>query len=136
MQNALLKRLNNDSLADYITHLDKISNRAVIYEKLKLSEDGKFLIQDLKDDLEFVRKMYGGLLCMEGVEVALSSLQAQERLLIQFIQRIEQSPALVSAIEETTQAVSVELEQRGKRNERASFVTSTHKKEMNDGTQG
>ena len=77
MQNALLKRLNNESLADYVTHLDKISNRAVIYEKLKLSDDGKFLIQDLKDDLEFVRKMYAGLLCMDGVEVALAALQAR-----------------------------------------------------------
>ena len=105
--------LSNDGIVERLNYLNKEVERINYYDKLKLLPEGKFLLLEMKDRLESIRRMYATVTISEpNAVLIMAGLQSEEYELKEWIERIENSNLYLSRMEIEIGKLQTELDVR------------------------
>jgi hypothetical protein len=113
-----VKQLTDSGIQAELEDISREQRRAVMYKGLHDREDGKFLVEDMKQRISHIRKLYS---CIPPsspqAQVLLAVLQANEHEVEQWVNRIELNDRLSAVLEVRMAGLRQELAERKKRRE-------------------
>ena len=124
-----LSVLTDEGLNIYREYVEQTVNRSAVYKQLHNSPEGKFLLADLKADLENIRKLYSTLIPEQrDVGVALCGLQAEEFYVKRLIERLSNLKTLEANAQREREAIDNEAKRRRQKRKdaesKSEFVSS------------
>ena len=126
-----VKLLNESGIQAELEDIAREQRRAVLYKELYDKPEGQFLVEDMKQRIKHIRKLYS---CIEpsspNAPMLLCVLQANEHEVNEWIARIELNDRISAVLEERMAALRNELEERKlkKEREKLNFLPKEYQK--------
>jgi len=126
IDNGVLRAIRTQGVAAYVKYLRKEESRLSMYEALARDQLGQFLEEEWKLRLETIRQLYVAIdPSHPQAMTALATLQATEREVVDWMQRITEVSRVKDSISTTIHAVEELMMERSRKEEDTSFIPSS-----------
>ena len=131
-----LEALTDSGIDRMVADIDTTIGRANIYEAIAVGEHGKPLVMELHRRLDHIRDMYVAVdATSDSANVMLATLQATERELKEWLDRLEGSVTLIESLAgERSRLLEIAQTRKAYESNRVSqFLPGGYKKESSNG---